>query len=98
MRRVDCTFGIGYDCSITDAKAVIAQVVGANEQIMKTPEPLIAVSSQGENSVNIDCRVWCSNAAYWDVKFYLEENVKLAFDKAGITIPYPQMDVHIINK
>ena len=53
---------------------------------------------QNDNCVSIDLKVWCETDDYWDVKYFLEENVKLAFDKAGITIPFPQMDVHIREK
>ena len=55
------------------------------------------MSSHGANAVQLDLKVWCSTESYYDVKYYLEEKVKLAFDEAGINIPYPQMDVHIIE-
>ena len=96
-RRVDCVFGIGYECSIGKAKDVISAVVDANSDILREPSPVIAVESQGDSSVNIVCRVWCKNSDYWDIKFYLEENVKIAFDEADINIPFPQMDVHVIK-
>ena len=50
-----------------------------------------------DNCIMVDLKVWCSTADYWNVKYYLEEEVKLAFDREGITIPYPQMDIHIVN-
>ena len=64
---------------------------------MKEPEPVIGVAGHMDNCIMVDLKVWCSTDDYWNVKYYLEEEVKLAFDKAGITIPYPQMDIHIVN-
>ncbi len=96
-RRVDCTFGIGYECSIGKAKDVIYAVIETNPDIIKEIDPIVAVSSQGSSAVNIDCKVWCRNEKYWDVKYSLEETVKIAFDECGISIPYPQVDVHLIK-
>lgn len=97
-RRVDCCFGIGYDDNIQQAKDILAGIARRNPAIYKDPPPIIGVAGQNDNCVSIDLKVWCETEAYWDVKYYLEENVKLAFDEAGITIPFPQMDVHIRRK
>lgn len=94
-RRVDCTFGIGYDCNIGKAKDVIYAVIESNPDIIKDIAPIVAVSSQGESAVNIDCKVWCRNSDYWNVKYYMEETVKLAFDENDIEIPYSKVDVRI---
>ncbi|MBR0598779.1 mechanosensitive ion channel family protein [Sinanaerobacter chloroacetimidivorans] len=94
-RRVDCNFSIGYDDDIAKAKEILLVVAESNPDIFDDPAPLIGVSGHGQNSVTIDLKVWCKNSDYWDIKYYLEEQVKLAFDEAGITIPYPQLDVHI---
>ena len=59
------------------------------------PQPLIGVANHGESSVDMDLKVWCLTEHYWDVKYYLEEHIKVAFDENGIQIPFPQMDVHI---
>ena len=96
-RRVDCTFGISYETDISEAKGILARVAASHPEILNDPEPLIGVSSHGANAVQLDLKVWCSAESYYDVKYYLEEKVKLAFDEAGINIPYPQMDVHIIE-
>lgn len=95
MRRVDCTFGIGYDSDINKVREIFMEICDENSDIMKEPEPVIGVAGHGDNAVMIDLKVWCSTEFYWDVKYYLEEKVKLAFDKNGINIPYPQLDVHL---
>ena len=96
-RRVDCTFGIGYNCDIGKAKDVIYAVIESSPDIIKDIAPVVAVSSQGSSAVNIDCKVWCKNSDYWNVKYYIEEAIKLAFDENDIEIPYSQVDVHIIK-
>lgn len=97
IRRVDCTFSIGYDCSIGKAKDVLASVMESNEKILKTPAPNIVVAAHSDSSIDLSCRAWCSGDDYWDVFFFMQENVKLAFDEAGISIPFPQMDVHVVK-
>ena len=94
-RRVDIVFGIGYDDDLKKAKEILAGLIGADERILKDPEPLVVISSLGDSSVNITTRSWVNAADYWGVFFDLTENAKLAFDEAGISIPYPQTDVHL---
>lgn len=94
-RRVDLVFGIGYDDDIKKAKDVLAELVSNDERILKDPEPVIAVSELADSSVNFVCRPWVKTADYWGVYFDLTEAVKLRFDKEGISIPYPQQDVHM---
>ena len=94
-RRIDLVFGISYDADIAKAKEVIAQTVRKNELILTEPEPIIAVSAQAASSVNISCLVWCHTDDYWNVFYYMQEAVKLAFDENKIAIPYDQLDVHI---
>lgn len=94
-RRIDLVFGISYDADIAKAKEVIAQTVRKNELILTEPEPIIAVSAQAASSVNISCLVWCHTDDYWNVFYYMQEAVKLAFDENKIAIPYGQLDVHI---
>ena len=67
----------------------------SNELIFTDPEPLIAVKEHGASSVNLTCFVWCSADEYWNVFYYMQEQVKLAFDKKGISIPFNQLDIHI---
>ena len=97
-RRVDFTFGIGYGDDIDKAKSVIAGLVKADSRVLLDPEPFIAVSELADSSVNIVTRVWVNSADYWGVFFDLTEHVKKAFDKEGISIPFPQRDVHIYTE
>lgn len=97
-RRVDCVFSISYSADIEQARTLMENVADSCEYILAEPEPLIGVASHGEHAVLMDFRVWCRTEHYYDVKYFLEENVKLAFDEAGINIPYPQLDVHISKK
>lgn len=94
-RRVDMVFGIGYDDDIRKAKDIIASVVTADERVLAEPSPLIAVGELGDSSVNFNVRPWVKSGDYWNVYFDLNEKIKLAFDENGISIPYPQMDVHM---
>lgn len=94
-RRVDFVFGIGYNDDIAKAKEVIARLVAADDRAFKDPEPTIVVSELADSSVNITTRVWVNAPDFWGVKFDLTEKVKLAFDEEGISIPFPQQDVHM---
>jgi small conductance mechanosensitive channel len=94
-RRVDMVFGIGYGDDIRKAKEVITGIVEADERILKDPAPLIAVGELADSSVNFNVRPWVKSGDYWGVYFDLNERIKMAFDENGISIPFPQMDVHI---
>ena len=94
-RRVDMVFGIGYNDDLRKAKEIIKDLLDADERVLSDPEPLIAVAELADSSVNFNVRPWCKSADYWGVYFDTHENIKLAFDEAGISIPYPQMDVHM---
>lgn len=94
-RRVDLTFGIGYGDDIDQAKAVLKEIVGAEERVLKTPETKIVVGALADSSVNFYVRPWVKSADYWDVYFALTEKVKKTFDEKGISIPFPQRDVHL---
>ncbi|NRA43286.1 MAG: mechanosensitive ion channel, partial [Pseudomonadales bacterium] len=94
-RRVDMVFGIGYDADIKQAKELLEKIVTSHELVLADPEPVIAVSELADSSVNFVCRPWCNTADYWTVLFDITETVKLEFDQAGISIPFPQMDVHV---
>ena len=96
-RRVDCKFGISYDSDLALAKSVLLEVAASNPDIYKDPAPFAGVASHGESSVVLDLKVWCDTDKYYSVKYYLTEQVKLAFDEANISIPYPQMDVRVIK-
>lgn len=94
-RRIDLVFSISYDSDIAKAKDVLAKVAESYELILKNPEPTIAVKEHGPSSINVACYVWCKSSDYWDVLYFMQEQVKLAFDKNGIEIPFDQIDVHI---
>ena len=96
-RRVDCRFSISYDADLMQAKEILYNVTLCNESIFQDPQPVIGVAGHGESAILLDLKVWCLNSEYFDVKYYLEENVKLAFDEAGINIPYQTMDVRIVK-
>lgn len=96
-RRVDCKFGISYDSDLSLAKSVLLRVAESNPDIYGDPAPFIGVASHGDSAVILDLRVWCATENYYSVKYALTEQVKLAFDEADISIPYPQMDVHVVK-
>lgn len=97
-RRVDMTFGIGYSDDLKKAKEVLKKLINDDNRVLKEPEPVIAVNELGDNSVNFVVRAWCNSADYWSIYFDMQENVKLEFDKEGISIPFPQRDVHIYQE
>ncbi|MFH2037655.1 MAG: mechanosensitive ion channel domain-containing protein [Candidatus Zixiibacteriota bacterium] len=94
-RRVDMVFGISYDDNIKLAKDTLWEIINADERILKDPAPAVAVSELGESSVNLVVRPWVKTEDYWNVLFDTTEKVKLVFDEKGISIPYPQTDVHL---
>ncbi len=94
-RRIDMVFGIGYDDDIRKAKAIIKKLLDTDERVLKDPAALIAVAELADSCVNFNVRPWVNSADYWSVKYDLTERIKLAFDTMGISIPYPQMDLHI---
>ncbi|MGE4325170.1 MAG: mechanosensitive ion channel family protein [Pseudodonghicola sp.] len=94
-RRVDLTFGIDYGDDINRAMEIILETARADGRVLSDPEPWVRVTNLGDSSVDITTRLWCSAADYWDLKFALLKGVKEAFDKGGISIPYPhQVEVH----
>jgi small conductance mechanosensitive channel len=98
QRRVDMTFGIGYDDDIKKAKEVLTNLVKNDSRVLQEPAPVIVVSELGDSSVNFAVRAWVNAADYWGLYFDMQENVKTEFDKQGISIPFPQTDVHIYNQ
>jgi len=97
QRRVDWTIGIGYGDDVDTAKKVIQGMLDADSRILKDPATFIAVSELADSSVNFAVRGWVNASDYWGVYFDLNENVYKEFDKNGLNIPYPQMDVHVHN-
>lgn len=94
-RRVDMIFGIGYDDDISQAKALILSLLEADERVLKEKPIDIWVGEHGDSSVNLFVRPWSSADDYWGIYFDTMEKVKVEFDKAGISIPFPQRDVHL---
>jgi len=94
-RRVDTVFGIGYDDDLKLAKETLIEILNNDERILKEPEPFVAVSELADSSVNFVTRAWVKSEDYWSVKFDTIEKVKLTFDEKNISIPYPQMDIHM---
>ena len=88
-------FGIGYNDDIKKAKQVLEQIIASDERILSDPEPVVAVSELADSSVNFVVRPWAKTADYWAVKWDITEKVKETFDKEGISIPFPQQDVHM---
>jgi len=96
-RRVDMVVGVSYEDDLKKAKQVIEEVVSSDDRILKDPAPTVAVSELADSSVNFVVRPRARAVDYWDVHFDVTQKVKIALDKNGITIPYPQRDVHIKN-
>lgn len=94
-RRVDMVFGIDYSDDLKQAKELLRTIILADERVLPEPEPVIAVSELADFSVNFVVRPWVKNADYWPVLWDTTEKVKLEFDAQGLSIPYPQMDIHI---
>ncbi len=94
-RRVDLVMGIGYDDDLLKAKALLQKIVSEEPRVLEDPKPVIEVSELADSSVNFVVRPWVKTPDYWGVYFALTERVKLVFDQEGISIPYPQTDVHL---
>jgi small conductance mechanosensitive channel len=94
-RRVDLVFGISYEDDLEKAERVLQSIVDEHESVLDDPEPIIRVLELGDSSVNFAVRPWVKTADYWETFWDLTKKVKLRFDEEGISIPYPQRDVHI---
>lgn len=94
-RRVDLTFSVGYENDIAHVKDILSKIVESNELILKDPQPFIGVSAHSASSIDFVVRVWCDTENYWNIYHSLLEEVKITFDKENISIPYPQMDLHL---
>jgi small conductance mechanosensitive channel len=97
-RRLDLALGISYEDNIEMAVQAINQTIGADARVLKDPEPLVAVSELADSSVNFVIRVWCEASDYWALKFDMTRALKEKMDSEGISIPYPQQTVHMIQK
>jgi small conductance mechanosensitive channel len=98
QRRIDLIFGISYGDDIEKAENVLQEIVEEHEAVLDDPAPMIKVQELGESSVNFIVRPWVRTADYWDTYWDLTKAVKLRFDQEGISIPFPQRDVHVIEQ
>ncbi|WP_420385249.1 mechanosensitive ion channel family protein [Roseivirga sp.] len=96
-RRWDKVFGIGYEDDFDKAKKIIMDFLEADERVHKDPAPFVRVGNLGDSSVDITVRAWVDTAEYWNLNWDMIEKVKKEFDKQGISIPFPQRDVHVYN-
>lgn len=94
-RRCDMVFGIGYGDDIDKAKGILTDIIEKDDRCLKDPAPTIALSELADSSVNFVVRPWVKGADYWGVYFDTHEAVKKAFDAQGVSIPFPQTDVHL---
>lgn len=95
QRRVDIVAGCGYNDNLDTVRKVLEGILAADERILKDPAPTVGVLELGESSVNFAVRPWVKTGDYWDVYFALQETIKKRFDEEGISIPFPQQDLHI---
>ena len=94
-RRVDLTFGISYSDDVPKAEEILTSVLNDHDKILDDPEPVVRVNALGESSVEFIVRPWVKTDDYWEVKWDVTREVKMRFDREGITIPFPQRDVHV---
>jgi len=97
-RRIDWTFGIAYGDDLDKAYDVLRRLLSEDERILEDPEPFMAVIELGDSSVDIRVRAWVNAADFWPVFFRMNEQVYRTFDKEGLTIPFPQRDVHVYQQ
>ncbi len=97
-RRVDMQFGIGYSDNVSKAEQLLAEIVTGCERVLKDPAPVIQLHELGESSLNFIVRPWSKTDEYWDVYWHVTREVKRRFDEEGISIPFPQRDVHIYRE
>ena len=97
-RRVDLVIGVGYNDDLKKVREVLEDILSSDDRILKDPEPTIGVLELADSSVNFAVRPWVKSENYWPVLFATQETIKLRFDAEGISIPYPQQDLHIIKE
>lgn len=95
MRRLDLTYGVSYADEVPKVKQVLQRIAQADVRVLKDPAPLVLLTQMADSSVNFQLRLWVKPADYWGVTFDTNEKVKVTFDQEGITIPFPQRDVHL---
>lgn len=97
-RRLDFTFGIGYDDNIDQAKDILMKLITEEANVMKDPAPVVFIENLNDSSVDFRVRAWSKSSDYWDIVNSMSEKVKKAFDSAGVSIPFPQRDIHVYNE
>jgi len=98
VRRIDLSFGIGYGDDLKKAKLVLEDIMKEDPRVLSEPAPFVGVGELGDSSVNFVFRPWVKSEDYWDVYFDMHEKVKLTFDEKGISIPFPQRDIHLFQE
>ena len=96
-RRLDLVYGISYGDDLEKARNVLKEMAEADARIFSDPEPFIAVKELADSSVNLLVRVWCKKEDYWNINFDWQKDVKLRFDKEGLTFPFPQREISMVN-
>ncbi|MGB0417075.1 MAG: mechanosensitive ion channel family protein, partial [Coraliomargarita sp.] len=97
-RRVDMTIGVGYGDDLNKAKTIIEELIAKDERVLKDPEPQVAVANLGDSSVDFVVRPWVNSADFWGFKFDFTKAVKELFDAEGVSIPFPQRDIHVFQE
>ena len=95
IRRVDLTFSVAYEEDVIRVKNVLINILKKNELVLEEPEFFVGISMHGDSAINFAVKAWCKTEDYWTVYYDLLETVKVRFDEEGISIPYPQMDLHV---
>lgn len=97
-RRVDLTFAVSYDAPVETVKQAVQEVMGAHPLTLTKPEPSVRVSKYGDSAIEYAVRVWCATEDYWTVYYDMLEQVKAAFDRTGVEMTYPHMNVHVVER
>lgn len=95
IRRVDITFSVSYEEDVIRVKNVLINILKNNELVLEEPEFFVGISMHGDSAINFIVKAWCKTEDYWTIYYDLLETVKIKFDEEGISIPYPQMDLHV---
>ena len=95
QRRVDLTFSVAYEEDILKVKKVLVDILNNNELVLQEPKYFVGVSMHGDSAINFSVKAWCNTEDYWTLYYDLLETVKIKFDEEDISIPYPQMDLHV---
>ena len=96
-RRLDLTFSVAYGTDVEKVKQIVLGVIAKHDNILKTPAPMVRLTEHGASSLDFVTRVWVKQSDYWPVNFDLKEEVLAAFNEAGVEVPFPQMDVHVVQ-